>query len=690
MIEEIIHRNAEQNILLYGLGTETERFISAYGKNISVVGLLDGFRSDGEMYGYPIIPIEEAVEKNVRLIIVVARPGSCKAIVKRIGAFCRDNGIALFDVRGRDLLVEKQTAYDFRVVRAGTKKKLCELIDKAEVVSFDLLDTLIMRKVMCYTDVFELLEGRLKERGICIPEFTKMRLAAEKECANNGAPTLEKIYKRVLDNLSECCDDLDSFGVDAMELAAAEWEIDRSLMIPRSSMCEIFTKTASKGKKVFITTDNYYTKDQIASLLEEYGLDGYDDLIVSCECGTSKTQELFGVLVSDSGVESERILHIGDDEKADVECAERNGIRTFGIYSAAGLFDVLGGLGMEDTCESLADRVKCGLFLARIFNDPFVFEDADSRLAVSSADDIGYLFCGPMISDFTVWMKERIASDGIEGILFGARDGYLLEKLYKTIDSRTDSCYFLTSRTAAIRAGMEDVDDIAYVDSMKFSGTDEEALKIRFGIDVSKIGDGRNRDDAILARSFHLRSNYCKYVEKLGIGDKTIAMFDFVAKGTTQLYLQKILDRKMKGYYFLQLEPEFMADRGLDIVPFYNEEEKNTSVIYECYYILETLLTAPYPQLLEFDDDGEPVYANETRSEKDISCFMRAQDGIAEFFKDYISILPDSLRSCNRKLDEKMLALLGHVRIDDEDFNSLTVEDPFFGRMTDIRDVIAL
>ena len=42
----------------------------------------------------------------------------------------------------------------------------------------------------------------------------------------------------------------------------------------------------------------------------------------------------------------------------------------------------------------------------------------------------------------------------------------------------------------------------------------------------------------------------------------------------------------------------------------------------------------------------------------------------------------------NKALDEKMLALVNRIQIKDEDFMALQVEDPFFGRMTAITDVI--
>ncbi len=56
------------------------------------------------------------------------------------------------------------------------------------------------------------------------------------------------------------------------------------------------------------------------------------------------------------------------------------------------------------------------------------------------------------------------------------------------------------------------------------------------------------------------------------------------------MYLQKLFAQHIKGFYFLQLEPEFMADKGLDIEPFYSDEEKNSSAIFDNYYILETIL----------------------------------------------------------------------------------------------------
>jgi len=46
-------------------------------------------------------------------------------------------------------------------------------------------------------------------------------------------------------------------------------------------------------------------------------------------------------------------------------------------------------------------------------------------------------------------------------------------------------------------------------------------------------------------------------------------------------------------------------------------------------------LTSSYLQIEELDGDGSPVFATETRSEKDIRCFERAQNGILTYFEDF-------------------------------------------------------
>ena len=164
---------------IYGLSTETEKELPGLIKQYQIIGLLDGFRTDGELYGHPILPFDKAVEEGVEKIIVVARPGSCKAITKRIGDTCKELGIALFDIRGKDLLAEVRVVYDFKGIKGYRYAELLEQIKKAEAVSFDLFDTLVMRRVFSADDVAELVSARMYEREMRPGDFADRRIAAE-------------------------------------------------------------------------------------------------------------------------------------------------------------------------------------------------------------------------------------------------------------------------------------------------------------------------------------------------------------------------------------------------------------------------------------------------------------------------------------------------------------------------------
>ena len=50
------------------------------------------------------------------------------------------------------------------------------------------------------------------------------------------------------------------------------------------------------------------------------------------------------------------------------------------------------------------------------------------------------------------------------------------------------------------------------------------------------------------------------------------------------------------------------------------------------------MLTSPMPSVAFFDEEGSPVYVEETRSLSDIECFQKAQSGILDYFKIYTKI----------------------------------------------------
>ena len=679
---KLVEQYKKEKIAIYGLGAETERVLAELDGTCQVIGLLDGYQTSGSLFGTPIISLAQAVEEQVRLILVAARPGSCRAIAKRIGGVCREQQIALFDVRGNDLCNVQRAVYDFREVPGITREELLQRTEEYDAVSFDLFDTLIMRQVLFPADVFELMDDRLRQHGIIIEDFSVRRTASEKELSKERAPRLTEIYSHMKNtyHIAEIVPE---------QMAVLEWEIDCGILVPRREVCEIFAALAARGKRVFIVSDSYYDEKQITGILKKCGITGYTGLFVSCEYGTGKTQMLFQKYRQE--VKAKTYLHIGDDVMADIENAEKNEMDACRLYSGMDLLELAGYMGLWDYTESLSAKIRIGIFVARVFNSPFQFETEARRISVSTAFDIGYVFCAPMICDFVLWFREQVREFQLQNILFCARDGYLVKQLYDELCNSISSVYFLTSRTAAIRAGMEKEEDIAYVGEMKFSGSLARQLEKRFGIHVDEADERAELLDykeEILDRSRQSRKNYQIYIDRQELNAGDAAFFDFVAKGTTQMYMGRLMPNHLKGIYFLRLDEEKMQGKNLDIVAFYNASEKDTSAIFQDYYILETMLTAPMPSVKEFDEKGNPVYDRETRNEGDIRCFQEAQEGIREYFREYLRLCPISARETNKKLDEVFLAMIHKVEVTDQDFLNLKVEDPFFNRMTDMTDVL--
>lgn len=677
-MESILRDYQNDKIAIYGLSPLTAALLERLGDR-RVIGLLDGYRTSGSLYGRPILSIEEAMREGVRLIIVAARPESCKIIAKRIGERCRENGVKLIDARGGDLNAPKKAAYSFADVPGVTKSELRDLIDGHDVVSVDLFDTLVMRRTLFPADVYEIVNLRLREKGIALEDFPKRRLEAEKELCKSTFPTLSEIYRYILQTYSMA-------DVQAEELARTEWETDCDLAVPRKELCELLQTAYRQGKPLYIVSDTFYTRAQLAQLLARCGFTGYTDILSSCEYRTGKTQRLFEKLRE--RIPGKTCLHIGDSADADVESAERNGLTACRLYSGLELFEKVGYLGLWEKIDGLSGRIQAGMLVARLFNSPFQFEEPGERIHVDTAYDAGYLFFGPVVAGFVIWLRRKIQEQGLKNIWFGARDGFLIKKLYEQIDSATNSVYFLTSRSAAIRAGMENERDIQYLEELRFSGSLQEQLRERFGICVEDDGARHTLLDyksEIFQAAAVNRKNYQTYLRALPMEEGDVAFFDFVARGTVQAYVQRLTDRRLRGFYFWRPNARYMEEMGLDVRTFYAPEE---DAIEQSYLALEPVLMPPQPSVVGFDEAGAAVFGREDRAERDFRSVRSAQDGISDYFQTYRKLDPAWETAQERALEAGIFSLISRIEIRDKDFLALKDEDAFFNRVMEISELL--
>lgn len=195
----------------------------------------------------------------------------------------------------------------------NSKLEISELIDNYEVLSFDVFDTTLFRKVGKPKNVF-LLRGRL---------FYFQRVNAEK-------------FTRIV---------LKSFGKDEVSMKQIyallpfykiedEISLEKNQLFADPDMLEIFKICQSKRKKLYFVSDMYLSADVISDFLLSKGVKQPFNVISSSDYGKPKSKGLFEILFDrERGVTPERMLHIGDNFRSDFLAAKNYGMASYLIES---------------------------------------------------------------------------------------------------------------------------------------------------------------------------------------------------------------------------------------------------------------------------------------------------------------------------------------------------------------------
>ena len=188
-------------------------------------------------------------------------------------------------------------------------------INKAEVISFDIFDTLLLRPYLKPTDLFRHMEEAYHATG-----FATARIEAEKTIRKlhreKEEVSLDEIYEQISESFQ---------NFKEKEL---EWEAEVSQ--PNLEVKQIFDYARSLGKRLIIISDMYLSRQFLAELLSRGGVSGYEKLYVSSEMKLTKhTGNLYQYVCHDLNLSPEKILHIGDNEHSDVSLAHLAGLLAY-------------------------------------------------------------------------------------------------------------------------------------------------------------------------------------------------------------------------------------------------------------------------------------------------------------------------------------------------------------------------
>lgn len=551
------------------------------------------------------------------------------------------------------------------------------VVPRAEILSFDIFDTLLMRYVAKPYHVNEIIRFKVEDLLGREIDFPALRVQAEELARQrkNGDVTLDEIYDvfAELTNLdAQTCKDIREVEV-ATEV---------SLILPRKEVVGWFDEGIRLNKKIWLLSDMYLQTRDVERLLKKCGIEGYDKLLISCETGLRKdTAAIWNKLIEDNLNSPDKFFHIGDNEMSDVQLP---GDRKFGVYhimSAINLLsqftfgkNLLENIGRD---MSLYAGIFLGMVLAKKLHDPFQLcnelTGGEDRLIVKDFRELGYWFYGTPILTFMLWLIQKSRDDGVKRIFFLARDGYFLQPLYEFVTQRVkaetlSNNYFHASRRAVTVASMHTLDDAKALMKLRFHGTTRKFFGERFGLElgddteiylpddsvlfenhsetlVEKIID--EHADEILSHAADERANFQKYIANLGGTLDNVAVVDMGYSGTIQFYLQQLTEKNFTGYYFATSSANRFGDdaekflRGCFTE---NDDYQYTkSAVYQFQLLFEAILTAPDAQLKNFDADGNPIFGEPEPGQTYFNEISQVHEGIKDFCRDVTEIFGDVL-----------------------------------------------
>ncbi len=694
----------QKRIVLYGKGPVTPAILEACPA-YNIIGIMDRTVKDGMLFGKPVYSFESGICEQIDLLVLITRPHSLYTIYQRIQDECARRKIPVFNIRGENLddkysasknlgktpgLLKKQS--ESMKLEIGqqpqfpyfsiSEQELKAQIDCHEAISFDIFDTLIMRKVLYPRDVFDIIASKAEQLNLDITDFRKFREEAER-FELEKAPNIYQIYDR-LQEQSKISDQL------KFELLALELETEKSLFIRRGKMVELMRYAIQQGKQVCLISDMYLPVRIIQDVLDSLEITGYCYIFVSCEYHAWKSNGLYEIYKKH--IRASSYLHIGDNKIADGEDAVRAGLDTFLIQSARDMLNISRYSEINYHINTINDRSLVGLTISRLFNDPFTLYQSDGKKEVCSNYEFGYFFIAPLITDLVIWLIDFVQKADIKAVLFCARDGFLIQELYLMAGEilkmpLPKAIYLLISRYAVTCATVQSKEDIRYIAESPGSYSVEEMLQKKFGLDpkimvpysecggISKTEYALKYKEQIYKKSAEYAAYYRRYLEKIGVKEgERYALFDLVVSGTCQYYLGKLIPLELTGYALLRYDYGEKNKRLLNIhsrFPLqYNIDENSylnyldDQYLFHNYILLEGIITSCVPTLIRFTENGEPVYEIETRGEEELKFIKEIQKSIKDFFRDYIGNLHISSARISRDIAE------GFYRFKDSEYTN--------------------
>jgi FMN phosphatase YigB (HAD superfamily) len=653
---------------VYGTGNNARAILQDCDDfDISCVIVRDG--AGGHFCGKPVKSIEEAILDGIEMVVLAAEADIELLIYDRIREVCQKNSIKVFGLHIGDIAAfrEKASLICVNAENSVGKEDIMRMIDEHDAVCFNIFDTALMRMTLDSRDVFAVVQKKAEIDNIHIGAFPYIRIHAELTNPE-PFPTIHDIYSYMAKT-----NGLD--GAVADKLKEIEISVEKKVIRARKEVYELYLYAKQQKKQVFLVSDTYLTQDILAEYLHDVGIDDYDGVFLSCELKTTKNDDLFRAIIDKHS--SLNYLHIGDDKKADGLSAMMNGMDAVIIPSTYEKLMKSELMGLCTTLNNVNEKSMLGLCVQKVFG-----ESPRQELKVDDATEYGFLFLGPVVTAFVIWLIEEIQHNRISKVLFAARDGYLFLRLYNRaiellgINDMPEGIYFYTSRRACLRAYCRNDDAL-----------DEVLKQYNFTLDdISRnYSESENYHQMSMVDVFDCAQNefigYQKYIDSLGIRkDDRIAFVDLVSGGTCQYYLEQMYLSDMIGFYLSRgMSWVKKTPRICSLIEEIPGNNTNYFSKIEQVKLLEAVMTSPEPSLAGFTKDGQKVFLTNEATEEYKEFVAAVQKGITEYLEEYLRYLYVPGVKISTVIVKELMDSRNIIKIDDCILKNIHIEDELMG-----------
>ena len=471
-------------------------------------------------------------------------------------------------------------------------------IDNAEVISFDVFDTLLLRPYAKPQDLFWHIEKAYSRVGFC-----EERRAAERRARLRHRELEDITYDMIYEEIDDKFKDLKQTETD--------WE--KMVLRANPEMKKVYEYAKERGKRIVIASDMYLSGVFIAEVLNQNGYDAWDKLYVSGDINARKGNGgLFSYIAKDLKVNPNSILHIGDNLRSDFRIPRKNGLRAMRYIPVYKQF--MNSLKRYGDIKSKADKSLGLSILTMVLAIKWIGEKSGTPQS-GYWRNLGFCYAGAAGYAYCRFIEKVARQNANPTLLFVARDGWLLQKIFALLETDIKYTYIYAPRFVDYvcnpQVSLKNKKQASAVVDFYAKRDDKVKSLLLSNLDPLEIITQNQELFAKLALS--QKKLYQRYLQKnIPRGERIASIDTITGEFSSQKILQNALDKQILGIYWGVVYPN-NADKykHCTFAGMYDADESKplNRIFTDNWNFMEFLITSPEHPVKNIDENGNPIHA---------------------------------------------------------------------------------